>query len=35
MWKDPCLVDLLDDSKQETSERMFPSLGVYAPLNQR
>ena len=35
MWKGPCLVDLLDDSKQETSERMFPSLGVYAPLNQR
>ena len=34
MWKDPCLVDLLDDSKQETSKSMFPSLCLYVPLKQ-
>ena len=28
MWKYPCLVDLFDDNKQETSERMFPLVGV-------
>ena len=35
MWKDPCLVDLLDDNKQETSKRIFASLCLYVPLNHR